>query len=136
MRFLILIMIGLSLANASDVYVDSAIGLIWQDNNDAKSVKKEWEGAKKYCVNLELNGHSDWRLPSIKELQSIVDISRYKPAIKKGFKNVNKSSGYWSSSVYVADSKLALLVNFENGHTGSNYIFLEDYYVRCVRGRQ
>jgi hypothetical protein len=128
-------MIGLSLSNASDVYVDSATGLMWQDNSDAKSIKKDWEGAREYCANLELGRYSDWRLPNIKELQSIVDVSYYKHAIKRGFKNVNTSVYCWSSSVYVSGTKNAWIVDFKNGSTYDNFKTGE-YYVRCVRGRQ
>jgi len=135
MRVILLIMIGLSLSNASDVYVDSATGLMWQDNSDAKSIKKDWEGAREYCANLELGRYSDWRLPNIKELQSIVDVSHYKPAIKRGFKNVNTSDYFWSSSVYVSDTKDAWVVYFKNGRT-NYYNKTDENYVRCVRGRQ
>ena len=35
-----------------------------------------WEQALSYCENLSLGGRDDWRLPTAKELQSIVDYSR------------------------------------------------------------
>ena len=128
-------MIGVSLATASNVLTDSKTGLMWQDDSAAKNTKMDWKGAQSYCSDLNLEGHSDWRLPSIKELQSIVDVSRYKPAIKKGFKNVNTSGSYWSSSVYVSSKKRAWIVYFKDGYT-DYYDKTDEYYVRCVRGRQ
>ena len=109
-------------------------GLEWQDNAETKTNKLNWEDAKSYCQELTLNGHSDWRLPNIKELQSIVDISRYDPAIKRGFKNAT-SSDYWSSSQLVSDAKWAWEVGFKDGYTDGNSKSNEDY-VRCVRLRQ
>ena len=53
---------------------DNHTGLEWQDNRDAKTVKRDWQGAKGYCQELTLAGYDDWRLPTIKELQSIIDI--------------------------------------------------------------
>ena len=35
-------------------------------------VAKNWEQALSYCENFEIAGHSDWRLPQAKELQSLI----------------------------------------------------------------
>jgi hypothetical protein len=126
-------MIGISLSFASEILNDSKTGLTWQDNSSVKETKMTWQDAKSYCSELNLGGYSDWRLPNIKELQSIVNISRYKPAIKKGFKYVNTSDYYWSSSVYVSNTKYAWFVDFKNGYT-YGYGKTGKAYVRCVRG--
>lgn len=138
MRVILLIMIGANLLLGADVFVDSKSGLMWQDNSAAKNTKMNWTEAGSYCSDLSLGGHSDWRLPNIKELQSIVDISRYNPAIKKGFNNVSASGFYWSSSSYVSfvsNTKYAWVVRFKRGSTDS-YNKTREYYVRCVRDRQ
>ncbi|MBL0707901.1 MAG: DUF1566 domain-containing protein [Sulfurimonas sp.] len=132
MRIILLMMIGLSSLWSLEIFVDTKTGLVWQDDVDAKTVKKEWSGAKSYCKKLTLDAKSDWRVPNIKELQSIVDISRYKPAIKKGFQNI-ASSFYWSSSAIVSGSSSAWIVYFYSGHT-NGYDKSDKYYVRCVRG--
>ena len=131
-------MIGFSAVYANDTFVDRTTGLEWQDNYASQSVKKNWYDAKSYCRNLKLSGHSDWRLPTIKELQSIVDISKYRPVIKDGFKNVKYNfldDGYWSSSEYAGNSSKALGVCFFEGCTGWDNRSSKNY-VRCVRGRQ
>jgi len=128
-------MIGASFLLASETVTTNSTGLMWQDNSEAKNTKRDWQGALSYCAELSLAGHNDWRLPNIKELQSIVDVGRYKPSIQKGFKNVSTSVYYWSSSVYVSDTKCAWSVNFEDGRTDS-YYKADECYVRCVQGRQ
>ena len=133
-RLILMIMIGFSVVYANDTFVDSSTGLIWQDNRDAKTIGKTWKDAREYCQNLSLAGYSDWRLPTIKELQSIVDISKYDPAIKNGFKNI-ASDDYWSSSEYAGDTSVAWFVYFYFGSTGW-YNKSGKYFVRCVRGRQ
>ena len=109
--------------------------LVWQDNNDTKLIKKDWQGAKDYCESLVLGQKDDWRLPNIKELQSIVDIKSYKPAIKKEFKNVSIKGYYWSSSRDISSDGYAWNVDFNYGHTLKDSM-LNELYVRCVRGSE
>ena len=127
-------MIGFSVLFGADTFTDAKTGLTWQDNIASATVEKNWNDAKEYCRNLNLDGYSDWRLPSIKELQSIVDITKYDPAIKSGFKHI-ASNFYWSSSPNVSDSSSAWRVDFNDGYA---YYYDKSYkgYVRCVRGRQ
>jgi len=120
--------------NTKEIVYDPVTKLQWQDNSAAKSVQKDWEGAKSYCRDLNFAGFDDWRLPTIKELESIVDYSRYPDAYKKGFKNFT-SSNYWSSSPDVSDSSYAWYVYFKLG-LSDNYRKTDKLYVRCVRAGQ
>ena len=117
-----------------EVVNDSTTGLMWQDDDRAKSVKKDWDNAKSYCQNLTHTDYDDWYLPSIKELEVLIDITKYNPAIKQVFKNII-SSYYWSSLPSVSDSKYAWDVNFMYGHSYS-YSRKNGRYVRCVRAGQ
>ena len=132
MRAILLILLGMSCLYGSESVMDGT--LQWQDNRDAKTVQRDWEGAKSYCANLTLDGYSDWRLPTIKELQSIVDITKHDPAIKGGFSNT-ASSWYWSASPTVNYDSNAWIVSFYDGYT-YNSTLTHTHYVRCVRGRQ
>lgn len=60
--------------NQDGTITDKATGLIWQKADSAAGM--DWMEALEWAEDLELAGHSDWRLPSAKELQSIVDYSR------------------------------------------------------------
>jgi hypothetical protein len=62
--------------------------------NDAKRLV--WCNALAYCEDLELGGHDDWRLPNVRELQSILDYGRSSPAIDPIFGAL--PSFYWSST--------------------------------------
>lgn len=133
MRKVLLILITLSCLYSAQTYVDSATSLIWQDNSEVKSAQKSWSAAKSYCQNLTLLNQSDWRLPSVKELQSIIDIKKAYPAIKNGFKNV-AADFYWSSSEYIYGDSDAWIVGFNSGRT-DYYDKSYKYYVRCVRSK-
>lgn len=53
---------------------DEATGLMWQQADEG--IALDWKNALQYASSSEFAGYSDWRLPSIKELQSIVDYTR------------------------------------------------------------
>ncbi len=60
--------------NGDGTITDTATGLTWMKADSGKGM--DWQAALKYAESLKLAGHSDWRLPSAKELQSIVDYTR------------------------------------------------------------
>ena len=60
--------------NGDRTITDTATGLTWQQTDSIKTM--DWPSALNYCESLTFAGHSDWRLPNVKELQSIVDYSR------------------------------------------------------------
>ena len=61
-------------ANNDGTITDIATGLMWMQNDSGTGLN--WKEALNYSEDLEYAGHSDWRLPNAKELQSIVDYSR------------------------------------------------------------
>jgi hypothetical protein len=52
-------------------WTDPATGLTWTKSDNGSDVN--WNQATDYCSNLRLGGYSDWRLPTIDELQGIYD---------------------------------------------------------------
>jgi len=60
--------------NGDGTVSDSATGLMWAQNDSGEGLN--WGDALAYCEHLNLAGYSDWRLPTIKELNSIVDYSK------------------------------------------------------------
>ena len=76
-----------------------------------------------------------WRLPNVKELASIVDRSKGKPAIDGVAFPVTPVNGFWSSSPFVGYAVNAWVVGFGNGVVGSGYRG-NSGYVRLVRAGQ
>ena len=118
--------------NGDGTVTDSNTGLMWQQ---AEAVSMNWEAAITYCEDLSLAEYSDWRLPNVKELRSIVDDRLYNPAIDTNYFPGALASSYWSSTTYAYSSSNAWIVYFYNGIV---YYFskTDGYFVRCVRGGQ
>ncbi len=126
------IKIALVRDNSKELVIDKTTGLMWQDNIDTKTIRKNRKDAKQYCRRLFFAGYDDWYLPRVKELKSIVDETRFNPAIRKGFKNIIPSH-YWTSSPNLSDIVIAINVDFKSGQTYNN-TRKGKAYVRCVRG--
>ncbi|MGQ1891509.1 Lcl C-terminal domain-containing protein [Thermophagus sp. OGC60D27] len=63
--------------NGDGTITDNSTGLMWAQNDSGEAM--DWEDALAYAENSDLAGYTDWRLPNVKELQSIVDYS-YSPS--------------------------------------------------------
>ena len=122
--------VGLSLANGemlhSEVGVtfDTDTKLLWEDNLEAKTVRKNWQDAMGYCENLKLSGFDDWKLPNRNTLNALYPK-------KDGLQNVTEDS-YWSSSKSVSGSSNTWNVPFGNGYDLWD-IKPFSFLVRCVR---
>ena len=109
---------------------DSSTGLMWAvETLPRMTQEKAFEAAKAST----LSGHSDWRVPTVRELQSIVDHSRSNPACALVFRA--KSAGYWTSTDYAPVPAYAWLVNFDDGVTYVGYKY-RNVFVRLVRSGQ
>jgi len=140
MKKIIIAAIGFSMVlladlgrNAAGVVTDSTTGLQWQDDysdNGGNIKSATWQDAIDYCEALTLDG-GRWRLPNIRELNSIADLSRVNPAIDPVFQHT-ATGYYWSSSTDEGLHDDAWYVNFYNGYRYA-YLKVHSDYVRCVR---
>lgn len=67
--------------NGDNTITDKATGLMWMKldsggMNQGTNGNISWEAALEWAENLTYAGYDDWRLPTVKELQSIIDYSR------------------------------------------------------------
>jgi hypothetical protein len=119
---------------------DNLTGLIWlKDANCAatlggvaKTTTLTWANALTWSNNLvgdntvcSLNDGStagQWRLPNRKELMSLVDLSKFSPALPSGhpFGTSVQSSYYWSGSTVFSDTASAWNVVMYDGYVISN----------------
>lgn len=116
-----------------DQVTDNRTGLVWQ--RMASSSTYNWDTAQAYCAELSLGGVTGWRVPSVKELLTIVDDVRRNPAIDPlAFPNTPISTFMTGSLVsgYSPYSPAVLRVEFGGGDT-SEYYRSNSAQLRCVR---
>ncbi len=150
-------------AGAKLRYKDNGDGTIIDENTNLTWEKLSFDGsihdwgnaytwADAFAVHLaglneaKFARHHDWRLPNVKELQSIVNYGNFGPAVSSPFNNncvagatvltgsCTVGNGYWSSTSYLNAPMDAWFVNFIDGGLdvgGKSSFFIQ---VRAVRG--
>jgi hypothetical protein len=134
--------------NNNGTAFDKKTGLTWMRCEQGQIWDKEaktcngstqyytWKQALNAAETANFSGFSDWRLPNIKELQSIVERCSFYPAINLTIFPHATNDVFWSASLVNTNSNYALIVDFSVG---------ADYYddkdspynaVRLVRGGQ
>ena len=116
--------------NGDGAVTDTCTGLMWQNDTGNGGNTLNWCAALAYCERLELDGHDDWRLPNVRELQSIVEYGRTNPAIDPVFGA--SLPFYWSSTSVANQARAAWTVGFRFGHVGNGGKVL-GAFVRAVR---
>ena len=126
---------------SSSVTVDNITGLMWVTNpSDAgMGATYNWQNALAACETT-IGGagtyatYSDWRLPNVRELMSIVDYGVCsQPHINMTFFFGTSAAVYWTSTTYAAGSTGAWEVDFSDGSV-NYYGKSTSQLVRCVRG--
>jgi len=130
------------LRHRTGVVTDMLTGLVWLENADCFG-QKNWATALSdanglasgYCDLTDGSSAGDWRLPNVRELQSLIDYGQYGPALPDGhpFLGVQLSS-YWSSSTHAYNTS-GWYVHLFYGYV-SNANKTIDLYVWPVRGGQ
>ena len=118
--------------NGDSTVTDTKTRLVWQKTHGSQ---RNQTSSLTYCEDLTLGSLSDWRLPNIKELGSIVDLSVRLPSIDGTAFPSASGGSYWSSTTRTDEGSYASLVSFANGGQDTEGK-TRSYPVRCVRGGQ
>jgi len=131
------------------VVTDAKVGLMWQGCAAGQSgtacatgtadTSYPWQAALAYCEGLTWGGFSDWRLPNLTELISIVAMQQASPAIDPvAFPATPAvpSGCYWTSSPFGSGRNWC--IDFQHGTTetigdSGGPVGPAALYVRCVR---
>lgn len=117
--------------NGNGTITDNLTNLIWQKITYSDSLT--WEQALAYSDSLTYSGFNDWRLPNIKELQSLNDESIINPSIDKTiFTNLGIKK-YWSSTTLPNQTAKAWYLHTQFGITTYDNKTARNMII-CVRG--
>jgi hypothetical protein len=112
-----------------------ALGQTWNGQTCVGEAKKfNWEDAKKAADKNNYAGHSDWRLPTIDELKTLI-VKGQTPTINQQVFPNTPSSWFWSGSPSAGLAYCAWCVDFGYGYA-SYYYRGYNGRVRLVRGGQ
>jgi hypothetical protein len=129
---------------ANEIVTDHVRGLQWQDTSYSQADKntynsetsesqraRQWIHAEAYCSSLNLEG-GGWRLPTINELDTLIDHDETNPAINPIFQNA-LGLGTWSGTTYQENTSQAWGIGFYSGgwhHCTKNN---KSKLIMCVR---
>ena len=117
-----------------DVVLDKETGLVWERFPSAWT--SDWNDACNACLAKDLCNRRGWRLPSVEELASLLDLSQSNPALPTDhpFGNL-QAPYYWSSTTRNGDYSRAWVINLNTGSiVGSLEKTDTSQYHWCVRG--
>jgi hypothetical protein len=112
---------------------DDETGLVWEKT--LETTELSWNDARAACADKDVGGRKGWRLPSIFELASLMDLSmRTGPTLPLGhpFTNVQLDV-YWSATTVAGTPNSAWLVFFDTGKVLHGFKTIT-FRAWCVRG--
>jgi hypothetical protein len=116
--------------NRDGTITDNYTGLVWQKIQSSSLFT--WEEALTYAFGLSLAGKTDWRLPNIKELQSLNDEKKSKPSFNKDYFPNILSGNFWSSTTMINATVKAWDLNIDYGIVSYSEKTLKENVI-CVR---
>ncbi len=120
-----------------ETIMDNLTGLMWTKDANLGD-KMTWNEFLDYTKKLTIGGYDDWRLPSAKELESLVDLERHNPSLPIDHPFINVATNldgfrlYWSSNDYALNAGYAWIVSMNCGYM-FNYDKSHRYYGWPVR---
>jgi hypothetical protein len=112
---------------------DPKTGLEWQSESPGEM---KWHAALEYADSLILDGKNDWRLPTVSELETLLDRGvlyyELRPIMREDVPFRDMRS-YWSATTFEDHTNNAWIVMFDGAYVLS-YYKSNAYHVRCVRG--
>jgi len=115
-----------------DVVVDHLTDLVWAQTPDLSDKPVSWQQALDTVARLnerQFCGIDHWRLPSINELESLVDCSCHSPALPLNHPFSGLQEGYWSSTTSFFETDWAWVLYMHKGACGVGYKIDSTFFV-------
>jgi hypothetical protein len=121
--------------HADQVY-DRVTNLIWLTDAKVNQGALDWKAGVDWIIKLNregAHGYRNWRLPTIAELEGLIDMGRYSPALPVDHPFVHVQEFYWSSTTSVYNSSYAWVLYMTDGAVGVGFKVLSEFYIWPVR---
>jgi hypothetical protein len=117
--------------------LDRLTGLLWHVPALNGNGTTTWQAALDQVKKLNRRrtfGYVDWRLPNVRELDSLIDPDSHSPAIYPGNPLAEElGDGYWSSTTSVYNTAYGWVIYTQNGEVGVGFKANSDFNVMAVR---
>jgi hypothetical protein len=115
---------------------DKLTGLVWAKLAHLTPKTVDWESALDTIKRINEDrafGYGNWRLPNIRELESLIDAGFHSPALPHGHPFRDVGDYYWSSTTSTYDPRYAWVLYMEDGSVGVGYKPNSSFFAWAVR---
>ncbi|MDY6905169.1 MAG: DUF1566 domain-containing protein [Thermodesulfobacteriota bacterium] len=120
-----------------DVVRDTATGLTWLQSANPSGSMVDWNAAIAWIDRMNQNhahGYDDWRLPDIRELESLIHMDAHTPALPPDHPFTDIQEFYWSATRSMYDTRYAWALYTRDGYIGVGHKPQAECYIWPVRG--
>ncbi len=108
----------------NEIAIDRLTGLTWTidacRSQDLVTWEQAWEIIRQMNIH-EVFGHGCWRVPHVRELESLVDMGTHSPALVSGHPFVNVNNFYWSGTTSMFEQRYAWTLYTKDGAVGVGF---------------
>lgn len=115
---------------------DHMTGKMWLAEDGSGDHPVTWNEAFNNITAINNSGmtpHTDWRLPNIRELESLIDTGKHSPAVAYGDSVTTVQDGYWSATTSVYEPRYAWVLYTGDGAVGVGYKPRAEFFTIAVR---
>lgn len=120
-----------------DHVLDTGTGLVWLRHANIFQAPMDWNTAFEQVAQMNrdrVQGQDDWRVPEIRELESLTDMDCHSPALPGGHPFTDVRAFYWSATTSRYDTGYAWVLYTVDGAVGVGHKPLSEFFLWPVRG--
>lgn len=123
---------------SENTVLDRLTELVWARNASYDQTAVNWEDAWDIVKKMNFKkafGFDDWRIPHIRELDSLIDLKMHSPALPKKHPFENVENFYWSGTTSLYETRYAWALYLQDGALGVGFKICPEFFLWPVRGR-
>lgn len=120
-----------------DVVLDRLTGLFWTRNACHGNRFHTWPDARSKVTRMNrenAHGFNNWRIPEIREIESLADLGNHSPALPGGHPFLDVSDFYWSNTTSMYETRYAWAFYMKDGVVGVGFKENAEFSLWPVRG--